>query len=213
MHKPLSRSALGAVLLASAFAATPARAQFGNPAGMLPGTVEAQPGVPASGQPNVQDRLFIKLLGMGNAGEVDAAKLADSRASHSAVKAFARQMVKDHNDAGSKLAAVAKPFNIAVPNEPDPDQKVTRSRLEGLRGSAFDAAYLQAQLVDHQKTVLLLTWEISNGQEASVQAFAKETLPTVMGHLQHVQALLAEVTAAGPQGLARDDSPAPRPAR
>ena len=208
----LIRPFLGAAL-AAAVTAAPAWAQFGNPAGMLPGTVESQPGVPASGQPNVQDRLFIHLMGMGNTGEVALSRLADRRATHDAVKAHARQMQRDHADAGSRLAAVAKPLGIGVPKEPDPDQKAAQARLEGLKGTAFDAAYLQNQLIDHQKTVLLLTWEISNGQEASVQAFAKETLPTVMGHLQHVQTLLAEVTAAGPQGLGRTTPPAEKPAR
>lgn len=195
--------------LALSLTAGPAMAQFGNPAGMLPGTVESQPGTPAPNQANAQDRLFIKLVGMGNAGEVELARLADSRGASAASKAYARRMAQDHATAATRLAGVARPLNIAVPNEPDPDQKATRARLDGLQGAALDAAYLQSQLIDHQKTVQLLQWEISNGQDASVQAYAKEMLPIVLDHLRTAQGLLAETTGAGPQGLAKTQPLAP----
>lgn len=198
------------ILLPLALAALPAAAQFGNPAGVLPGTPEARPGVPAPGHANVPDRLFVKLVGMGNAGEVQLARFAETRAANREVKAFATQMVREHTAMGDKLAAVARSLNLALPNDIDPDQKAARARLETLQGSAFDAAYLQAQLVDHQKTVTLLLWEIASGQDASLQALAKESLPTVMDHLRHVQHLLGDVTAAGLQGLAAADAPPKR---
>jgi putative membrane protein len=187
-----------------------AHAQFGNPAGMTPNHVEAQPGVPAPGQPNITDRLFVKLISMGNAGEIELGKLAQGRAGASSVKGFAQKMAQDHTSSGNRLAAVAKQLNLPVPAQPDPDQAATRRRLEGLQGAAFDAAYLQAQLVDHQKTIQLLQWEISNGQEAALQAFAKDTLPVVTEHLRMTQDLLSEVTATGPQGLGAVDEQAAR---
>jgi putative membrane protein len=193
--KTLGRAALLSLLCTGA-----AHAQFGNPGGMLPDTAEARPGLPAPGQANVQDRLFIKLLGMGNAGEMEAGRLADARASNQAVKAFARKMVEDHGAAARKLSAAARPLDVVVPLEPDPDQKAARARLEALEGQAFDVAYLDAQLVDHQKAVTLLEWVISNGQDAGIQAFAKETLFQVQGHLLHVQALRADVMPNGPEG-------------
>jgi len=188
------------------FAVLPALAQTGNPAGMAPGSADGRAKPPLSG--NTTDQLFVKLVGMGNAGEVDAGRLADGKATNASVKAFARLMVQDHSSAAPRLAAAARPLGLAVPTEPDSDQRITRARLEGLQGAAFDSAYLQAQLIDHQKTVLLLEWEIGNGQDPGLQAFAKETLPVVMEHLRHVQELLAEVTGTGPQGLALDrDAP------
>lgn len=192
--------------------ASSAFAQFGNPGGLMPDTPEARPGVPAPGHANVQDRLFVKLMGMGNAGEVAAGRLADGKARNAGVKSFARRMVDDHGAAARRLESVAKPLNLPVPAEPDPDQKAAQARLEGLDGAAFDAAYLQAQLVDHQKAVILLHWVIANGQDAGLQSFAKETLPAVQDHLRHVQALMAEVSgtpdpvdapASGPRGAGR----------
>jgi putative membrane protein len=111
-------------------------------------------------------------------------------------------MAQDHSATATKLSAAAKPAGIPVPTAPGPDQKATRASLEGLQGAAFDAVYLQAQLIEHQKTVQLLEWEIGSGQEASLQRLAMETLPVVLDHLAMVQALIAETRGTVPQGLA-----------
>jgi len=190
-----------AVLLPS-LVAVPAMGQIGNPGGLDPATTESAPGTPAAGQANAADKLFVKLVGMGNAGEVDLGKLADANGSHAGVKAFARRMAQDHSATATKLSAAAKPAGIPVPTAPGPDQKATRASLEGLQGAAFDAVYLQAQLIEHQKTVQLLEWEIGSGQEASLQRLAMETLPVVLDHLAMVQALIAETRGTAPQGLA-----------
>ncbi|HEY0821514.1 MAG TPA: DUF4142 domain-containing protein [Rhizobacter sp.] len=170
------RHLLSIALGCAGCAAMPALAQFGNPGFQLPGTVEAQPGVPAPNQYNTVDRLFVKLLGAGNAAP--------------------------------RLAAVARTMNLPANPEPDPDQKAARARLEGLQGAAFDAAYLQSQLIDHQKTVQLLIWQIGQGQDAALQSLAMELLPTVVDHLREAQALYAEHTGAGLQGLAVADAAA-----
>jgi putative membrane protein len=193
--------------LALCCATGPALAQFGNPGFMLPGTVESQPSVPAPNQYNTVDRLFVKLVGMGNAGEVELAKLADARVSRPATRGFARRMAHDHGNAAPTLAAAARAMNLPSNPEPDPDQKATLARLQGLQGAAFDAAYLQSQLIDHQKTTQLLQWEIAQGQDAMLQALAKEMLPAVLDHLREAQVLYAEVSGAGLQGLAAGDPP------
>jgi putative membrane protein len=201
------RHLLAFMLAGAGCAAMPAHAQFGNPGFQVPGTVQAQPGVPAPNPYNTVDRLFVKLLGAGNAGEVALAKLADAKASRTGTRGFARRMAQDHGQAAPRLAAVARTMNLPATPESDADQKATHARLEALQGPAFDAAYLQSQLIDHQKTVQLLVWQIGQGQDAALQAFAKELLPTVMDHLREAQALYAESTGAGLQGLAVADLP------
>lgn len=203
MHTSRFGSAMAvlAALLPS-LAAVPAIGQIGNPGGLDPATSESAPGTPAPGQTNATDKLFVKLVGMGNAGEVDLGTLAEAKGMHAGVKAFARRMAQDHSATATKLIAAAKPSGIPVPTAPGPDQKAIRSSLEGLQGAAFDAVYLQAQLIEHQKTVQLLEWEIGSGQEASLQRLAMETLPVVLDHLAMVQALIAETRGTAPQGLA-----------
>jgi putative membrane protein len=186
------------LLLAVASAA----AQIGNPGGMLPGTVQKEPGVPAPHQANTQDRLFALLAAAGGLAEVDAGKLAQQKGQNNAVKEFGGRMVRDHSQANDQLGAIAKAAGIPLPAEPDAEYKAKRTALEKLSGAQFDLVYMQNQVVDHQKTATLLQWEISFGQDADLQRFAAAALPTVLAHLQLAQNVLAQLTGQAPQGAA-----------
>jgi putative membrane protein len=71
-----------------------------------------------------------------------------------------------------------------------------------MSGSNFDHAYLHGQIVEHQKTVQLLEWEINSGQDAGIKRFASEALPTVLQHLQMAQDLMTQITGQALQGAA-----------
>jgi putative membrane protein len=189
-------------LVLVALGGAPVAAQIGNPAGMTANTPESAPGKPAPHEPNPTDRMFVYLAGTGGMAEVDLARAAERKAGSDAVRSFARALAQDHAKANAELAKLARQADMPVPAELDPDHKALRARLDALGGAEFDREYIQAQLVDHQKTVQILEWEINAGQDAELQRYASATLPTVLQHLAMAQALKAELTGAGPQGLA-----------
>lgn len=184
-------------------AAMPLHAQIANPGGATPTQNPTQPGVPPPQQVNNTDRLFVLLVGAGGLGEVELARLAESKAAAPGVKQFAQRMVQDHGRGNAYLVELAGRAGVTVPNEPGPDEKATQQQLRTLQGPSFDLAYLRSQLVDHQKTVQLLEWEAGQGQNADLQRYAMTMLPDVMAHLASVQALLADATGALPSGLAQ----------
>jgi putative membrane protein len=167
-------------------------AQQGNPAGATPAS-EAPASAP---QANPQDRLFVLLAGQGGLAEVELARLADTKAQSPAVKQFAQRMLQEHGAANSQLASAARQAGLVPPTRPSADHEAMRSQLSGLSGRAFDEAYLRGQLVEHQKTVQVLEWEMGSGQQPPLQRFAAATLPAVMNHLLEVQRLLTELTGA-----------------
>jgi putative membrane protein len=173
---------------------TPATAQMGNPAGFAPDTRMQEPGVPAAHQTNNQDRLFAQLAAAGGLAEVDFGKLAGTKAADPSVKEFAQAMVQDHSDANTKLKALADAAKIPLPDTLDADQKATRQKLDAAEGQAFDVAYIRAQIIDHQKTAQLLTWEIGSGEDAQLQRYAAATLPAVMKHLRMAQNIASALT-------------------
>jgi putative membrane protein len=187
------------ITVAALALAMPAAAQLGNPGFVMPGTPQSEPGVPAPNHANTQDRLFALLLAAGGAAEVDFGRLAEGKAQNEAVKQFARRMVQDHTKANGELASLANAAQIPLAGELDPDQKDMRAKLVSLTGAAFDLNYMQGQVIDHQKTVILLQWEIGQGQDAPMQQWASATLPVVLGHLEMAKNLLAELAAQSPQ--------------
>jgi putative membrane protein len=47
--------------------------------------------------------------------------------------------------------------------------------------------------VDHQKAVQAFSWEVAQGQDAELQKFAAEQLPTLVEHLRMAQDLAVEM--------------------
>jgi putative membrane protein len=198
---------LASTSLTFMLAAAPVWAQVGNPAGMAPGTPQSPPGTPAPHQLNQQDRLFLEQAGIGGMAEVALGRLAEQRGQNAAVKDFARRMVQDHGKANDQLANIAHGVNVPVPQGPDPEQRTMQEQLEKLSGASFDVAYVRGQVGEHQKTSVLLAWEIGSGQDAELKRFAADTLPVVLDHLQMARDLVSQLTGQGP-GLA---SATPRP--
>jgi len=175
-----------ALLIAMAFATSPA-AQTGNPAFTPSGTPSAKPGVPAPHQLNASDRTVVQQLAIGNEAEIELGKLAAQKAHGQPVKTFAQTMVHDHDAAGRSVADLAKAAGLVLPSGLDSEHLALHEHLGKLNGAAFDAAYIQAQVQDHQKTLLLLEYEIGSGQDQALRNFAAQTLPTIRMHLQTAQ--------------------------
>jgi putative membrane protein len=187
---------LGAISTALLIAAvTPVLAQeTGNPAVLAPDTPKAEIGKP-DGRMNTVDQTVLRQAALGGMTEVDLGKLAAQRASSDAVKQFANRMLEDHGKANQRVLRLAKAGGVPLPKEPDPDQKAVRAQLEKLSGSSFDVAYMASQVGDHQKTAHLLEHAITGGQNPDTKAFAVETLPVVLKHLEQAKQIHASLVS------------------
>jgi putative membrane protein len=158
-------------------------------------------GNPPADHPNTQDKLFVRQAAIGGKAEVELGRLAQEKAQAQSVREFGERMTRDHGDANRRLLALGKKAQPSIPEALDAEQQALRDRLSRLSGADFDRAYMQAQVVDHQKTVTLLTWEIGLGQSAELTKYAADTLPVVMEHLNAAKQVLA----------ALGDAPLPTP--
>ena len=203
---------LTATLLFSLAIVLPTLAQTGNPAFTPPGTPAAKPGVPAPHQLNTTDRTVIHQLAIGNAAEIELGKLAQQKAQGQPIKSFAEMMVRDHDAAAKRLADLAEAAGLPLPSGLDDEHRAVREHLDKLTGTAFDVAYIQSQVQDHQKTLHLLEYEIGSGQDQTLREFAAETLPKIHQHLQMAQDLALTVTPQAPQAATAPISPTAPPA-
>lgn len=169
-------------------------AQIANPALLAPDTRFEAPGVPAPNETNANDVLFAQLTAEGGRAEVVLGQLAAEKAADAAVQAFAARMIEDHTAANDDLAGIAERSDIPLPDGLTPEHQAMQAELEELDGAAFDLAYMRGQVVDHQKAIQLLIWEIGFGQARELQNFASATLPVVLGHLDEARAILAALT-------------------
>lgn len=184
----VSSLGLAVSVLASAHAqqmGSPSQAGAGNPAGSPAGT-------PQANQPNDADRIFVHEAAIGGRSEVELGRLAEQKGSEP-VKAFGRRMVEDHTKANQQLASIAQAAHMPLPDGLDADHRTMQSELNKLSGAAFDRAYMQGQLDDHQATVQLFEYEIDSGQDPQLRNFAVQYLPVFMDHLEMARDIQARM--------------------
>jgi putative membrane protein len=140
---------------------------------------------------NPDEEFFHRAAQAGHA-EVQAGKVAQSKATSSAVRAFAEMMVKDHAAANDQLGKIAGSKGVALPTGPSPEQKAMNRKTEMKEGASFDRDYVQGQITAHEDTVELLQKEIAEGKDAEAKAFAAETLPKVKAHLERIREIASE---------------------
>src|SRR5688500_5027053 len=99
------------------------------------------------------DKEFVMKAGQGGMAEVQLGQMAGTKASSAEVKAFAQRMVTDHSAANEELKQLATIKGLALPTDVAETHKQAATHLNGLSGAAFDKAYMQHMVEDHQKDV------------------------------------------------------------
>jgi len=133
---------------------------------------------------------FAKTVMSSDQFEIRSSKLAETKAEAADVKAFAAQMIQDHEKAGADLkAALGADAPPAAP-EPAPKHAAMLKQLEAAEGADFQTLYIDMQAQAHREAVALFRTYAGSGDKPEVVAFAKATLPTLEGHMMHVMDLV-----------------------
>ena len=147
------------------------------------------------------DREFVEeYLEMNNA-EVELGRIAQERATHPDVKAFAQTLVRDHQAASDELrriATTANPgFDATIGEEAREELTELREEMAKLTGADFDRRYIDEMIDDHQEAVDDLQDKAQNASHPEVKAWASKTLPTVRQHLERARSLKTTLENAG----------------
>ncbi len=133
------------------------------------------------------DQTFINEGTQAVATQRDAARIATSRSTDRAVKAFAEKVAADNLQIADALRA-ASPRGVDVPhNNPD---TATLDSIKNLRGAEFDKAYIeQIALGGEQKTLSAFQAEIASGRNEQLKDAARKALPTIQAQYASAQEL------------------------
>lgn len=133
-------------------------------------------------------RYFIIQASIGNLQEIQIAKLVLQRSTNSEIKSFANQMILDHGNAQAQLMKIIRSRNFQIPAEAT-DTPVDDLMLKNLPAKDFDRMYVHMMVPDHRQAVQLFQGYALTGKDPEVNAFAKETLPTLKEHLAAIVAI------------------------
>jgi putative membrane protein len=130
------------------------------------------------------DMKFAREAATGGMEEVQLGQLAVQNASSDQVKQFGQRMVDDHSKANDQLMALASKENMTLPMQLTAKEQAVVNRLSGLKGTAFDKAYMRDMVRDHEKDIAAFETEASSGTDPGLKDFAGKTLPTLQEHLR-----------------------------
>ena len=134
--------------------------------------------------------------------DVEAGKLALEKSKNDDVRAFAQRMVGDHTAVNDQALALVKKLNVTPEDNPTSQSltkqaEVTRTKLTGLTGAAFDKAYIDNEVAYH-KTVnsALSTTLIPDAQNSELKSLLQNGLKVFEAHLEHAEQLAKQLTSA-----------------
>jgi putative membrane protein len=130
--------------------------------------------------------------------DINAAKQAISKASNKDVKAFAEDMVRDHEAVNKQALDLVKKLKVA-PEDNDTSKALSKqatdklAELSKLKGVEFDKAYVNNEVTYHKAVNSALeTQLIPSANNAELKGLLQTGLKIFQGHQQH-----AEHVAAG----------------
>jgi putative membrane protein len=142
------------------------------------------------------DYAFIAQTNLGNHYQIDTGKLGETHARSAAVRDYANLMDSSHVQVEDNLLALLQKMNV----EP-PQASLLSGAYKGLvnilvseYGATFDHEYVRSQLDYQHANDALYRWEIQNGSNPALIAYARETLPKIDDHMHRVESLLATET-------------------
>ncbi|MFN3792247.1 DUF4142 domain-containing protein [Massilia sp.] len=203
IHRVLALSIAGALFAAGA---SQAQAQAVTPA-----TAPAAAAAPAGNASKLDrsDRKVLEMMAEANIAEINAGKLALSKASNPEVKAYAQRMVDEHTKFLAEVQAMAQAKGVELPTESNVKHKAKEAMLKALSGDIFDRTYVkQSGRRDHRVTHEKLREDIDKIKDADIKALAMKMRPIVEQHLMAADEIIARTArnATGTAGTPGNDT-------
>ncbi|MBY5407815.1 DUF4142 domain-containing protein [Rhizobium leguminosarum] len=133
---------------------------------------------------------FVQEAATSDMFEIESSKLALERGD-AATKAFAQQMVTDHEKTSSELKALITGGKVLaqLPSAMTSAQQDMLDKLKGLQGNDFLKQYHSDQESAHEDAVDLFKRYGEGGDNAELKAWAASTRPALEHHLQMAEQL------------------------
>lgn len=146
-------------------------------------------GIQSSAPADSATIMFMTKAASGGMMEVQLGQYAQDQGQNQRVKDFGAMMVRDHTKANDELRTLASARNVTLSDSLMPDHKKHVTDLQKRKGAAFDRAYMDMMVKDHQTTIKDFENASNNLPDGEVKAFATRTLPVLRGHLDSATAI------------------------
>ena len=142
------------------------------------------------------DAAALKQLAQANLNEIEAGKLAASKAQNPQVKQFGQKLADDHARMFEDLKRLAKMKDVALPDKATLKDVAQTKMLERKSGAEFDREYMDHMVNDHEKDLKDMQQIAEKAKDAEFKQAVQQAIPTVQSHLTLAQRI-SQAAAAG----------------
>lgn len=135
------------------------------------------------------DQQFVNFAAQTDMTQANLGQAAATQAARQDVKDYAQMVVTDHTNDYTQISTVAASANLTVPKGLDAAHDKMIMPFHTLKGAAFDRRYIQEMIAGHTKAIAEFKREAADAENASLKAYASQTLPTLQKHLDGAKVL------------------------
>lgn len=153
----------------------------------------------AFAQAGPNDAQIAHIVVTANQVDIDAGKLAEKKGASKEVKAFGKMMVTDHSGVNKQAIALAKKLKVK-PQDNDTSKALKKegqenlAKLKGLKGAAFDKAYIEHEIDYHQQVLDAVDKVLlPNAKNEELKALITKVRPAFVAHLEHAKQVQANL--------------------
>jgi putative membrane protein len=163
---------------------------------MAAGTPAAN--APAPAPAPMSDANILAALDEANKADSTTGSMAATKGTGAEIKAYGRQMMRDHHAMRAEGQALASKLNITPQPAPGDssavkDQAVADSLSAMPAGAAWDKFYIDHAVTHHQVVLMTAQNAMSATQNAEIKALLTKAAPIVQEHLDKAKAIQAKL--------------------
>ena len=140
------------------------------------------------------DANIVALLDEANMADSAAGAVAATKGTSSAVRDFAKMMMRDHHTLRAQGAAPAKKLHV-TPQAPADDpfagpvQQYTETLTSTAKGKDFDKAYIDGEVGVHKLVLEQATKAAGQAQNTELKNLIQKAAPLIQAHLTRAEAI------------------------
>jgi len=162
----------------------------------LPPYSDAQGATTSATKPQLgpYDTYFVTQTSLGTPFQTDSGRIAQRKGGTEAIRSYAELMVSSHIAVNEALEKITKrKAQAPAPTLLKAAYTTILTTLATQEGQEFDADYVHGQVLYQKANALLYYHEIGNGTDPELKAFAEQTLPKIVDHLNRALKLEQEL--------------------
>lgn len=149
------------------------------------------------------DAQIAAIVVTANQVDIDAGKLAESKAHSKEVKEFGKLMVTDHSGVNKAATELVQKLKVTPQDHPTAQSlkqggNDNLAQLRKLSGAQFDQAYVDHEVAYHQDVLDAMDKTlIPSAKNDELKALLVKVRPAFVAHLEHAKHLQAQLGKSG----------------